>query len=104
MPISYADAQPLLAALAGPVAPEIGGARCRSPITSAQARKVHLAIASDWGQKPVYDVIAKIPGSSAPDEWVIRGNHRDGWVFGRLGSVVRHDRDDGRSARRSAAC
>jgi N-acetylated-alpha-linked acidic dipeptidase len=27
-------------------------------------------------------VIARIPGTSAPDEWVIRGNHRDGWVFG----------------------
>jgi N-acetylated-alpha-linked acidic dipeptidase len=46
------------------------------------AAKVHLAISSDWGQKPLYDVIAKIPGSQSPDEWVVRGNHRDGWVFG----------------------
>jgi N-acetylated-alpha-linked acidic dipeptidase len=43
---------------------------------------VHLAISSDWSQKPLYDVIAKIPGSQSPDEWVVRGNHRDGWVFG----------------------
>jgi N-acetylated-alpha-linked acidic dipeptidase len=43
---------------------------------------VHLAISSDWGLKPLYDVIARIPGSEAPDEWVVRGNHRDGWVFG----------------------
>jgi N-acetylated-alpha-linked acidic dipeptidase len=27
-------------------------------------------------------VIAKIPGAQSPDEWVIRGNHRDAWVFG----------------------
>jgi N-acetylated-alpha-linked acidic dipeptidase len=83
MPISYADAQPLLAALEGPVAPE----RWRGglPITyhlGPGPAKVHLAIESDWGLKPLYDVIAKIPGSESPDEWVIRGNHRDGWVFG----------------------
>ena len=27
-------------------------------------------------------MIAKIPGSVAPDEWIIRGNHHDGWVNG----------------------
>ena len=37
---------------------------------------------SIWDIKPVYDVIAKIPGSAFPDEWVIRGNHHDGWVNG----------------------
>ena len=83
MPISYADAQPLLAALTGPVAPPHW--RGALPITyhmGPGAAKVHLAISSDWGQKPLYDVIAKIPGSQVPDEWVVRGNHRDGWVFG----------------------
>jgi N-acetylated-alpha-linked acidic dipeptidase len=83
MPISYADATPLLAALSGPVAPPHW--RGALPITyhmGPGAAKVHLAISSDWGQKPLYDVIAKIPGSQSPDEWVVRGNHRDGWVFG----------------------
>ena len=83
LPISYADAQPLLAALAGPVAP----AKWRGslPITYHMGpgpAKVHLVIRSDWGLKPLYDVIAKIPGHESPDEWVVRGNHRDGWVFG----------------------
>ena len=83
MPISYGDAQPLLAALAGPVAPERW--RGALPITyhiGPGPAKVHLAIESDWGLKPLYDVIAKVPGAESPDEWVIRGNHRDGWVFG----------------------
>ncbi len=83
LPISYADAQPLLAALAGPVAPPHW--RGALPITyhmGAGPAKVHLAISSDWSQKPLYDVIARIPGSQDPDEWVVRGNHRDGWVFG----------------------
>lgn len=30
----------------------------------------------------LYDVIVRIPGSVAPDEWVIRGNHHDAWVNG----------------------
>ncbi|HUI61856.1 MAG TPA: transferrin receptor-like dimerization domain-containing protein [Steroidobacteraceae bacterium] len=83
IPISYGDAQPLLAALEGPVAPEHW--RGALPITyhlGAGPARVHLAISSDWDQKPLYDVIARIPGSQHPDEWVVRGNHRDGWVFG----------------------
>jgi hypothetical protein len=36
--------------------------------------KVHLKVKSDWTPlQPIYDVIAKIPGSAYPDEWVIRG-------------------------------
>jgi N-acetylated-alpha-linked acidic dipeptidase len=83
LPISYADAQPLLAALKGPVAPPAW--RGSLPITyhvGAGPAKVHLSITSDWGLKILYDVIAKIPGAQSPDEWVVRGNHRDGWVFG----------------------
>jgi N-acetylated-alpha-linked acidic dipeptidase len=83
LPISYADAQPLLAALEGPVAPPSW--RGALPITyhfGPGPAKVHLSISSDWGMKTLYDVIAKIPGSQSPDEWIVRGNHRDGWVFG----------------------
>ena len=83
LPISYADAQPLLAALGGAVVPrDWQGAL---PITyhfGPGPAKVHLAIKSEWTQKPIYDVIAKMRGSVAPDQWVIRGNHHDGWVFG----------------------
>ena len=83
MPISYGDAQPLLAALDGPVAP--ASWRGALPITyhiGPGPASVHLSIESDWSRKPPYNVIAKIPGADSPDEWVVRGNHRDGWVFG----------------------
>ena len=83
LPISYADAQPLLAALDGPVVPSSW--RGALPITyhfGPGPAKVHLAISSDWGMKTLYDVIAKIPGAESPNEWIVRGNHRDGWVFG----------------------
>ncbi|HEX4674330.1 MAG TPA: transferrin receptor-like dimerization domain-containing protein [Steroidobacteraceae bacterium] len=83
LPISYADAQPLLAALDGPVVP--ASWRGSLPITyhfGPGPAKVHLAISSDWGMKTLYDVIARIPGAQSPDQWIVRGNHRDGWVFG----------------------
>jgi len=83
LPISYGDAQPLLAALAGPMAPE--GWRGSLPISyhvGPGPARVHLKVAFNWDTKPVYDVIAKIPGSVAPDEWIIRGNHHDAWVNG----------------------
>jgi N-acetylated-alpha-linked acidic dipeptidase len=83
LPISYAAAEPLLAALGGRVAPDgwRGGLPLAYHVGPGPA-KVHLKVLSDWGQKTIYDVIAKIRGSDEPDRWVIRGNHHDGWVFG----------------------
>ena len=83
LPISYGDAQPLLAALKGPMAPEEwrGGLPIPYHVGPGPA-KVHLKLEFNWDIKPVYDVIAKIPGSVAPDEWIIRGNHHDAWVNG----------------------
>jgi N-acetylated-alpha-linked acidic dipeptidase len=83
LPISYADALPLLSALAGPVAPpEWRGAL---PITyriGPGPARVHLQVASNWDLKPIYDVIATLQGGEAADQWVIRGNHHDAWVNG----------------------
>jgi len=83
LPISYGDAQPLLAALEGPVAPE--NWRGGLPITykiGPTATKVHLQLAFNWDLKPVYDVIATMRGAEEPDLWVLRANHHDGWVNG----------------------
>jgi N-acetylated-alpha-linked acidic dipeptidase len=83
LPISYADAQVLLNALGGRVAPPDW--RGALPITyhvGPGAAVAHLAVKSDWSLKPIYDVIAIMKGSTYPDQWVVRGNHHDGWVFG----------------------
>ena len=83
LPISYGDAQPLLAALRGRVAPaEWRGALGITYRLGPGPARVHLRVKSDWSLKPLYDVIARIPGAVAPDEWVIRGNHHDAWVNG----------------------
>jgi N-acetylated-alpha-linked acidic dipeptidase len=83
LPISYGDAQPLMAALKGPMAPEEWRGSLPIPYhVGPGPAKVHLKLEFNWDIKPVNDVIAKIPGSVAPDEWIIRGNHHDAWVNG----------------------
>ena len=83
LPISWEDALPLLQSLKGEVVP----AKWRGglPFTyhvGPSVDKVHLNLAFNWDIKPLYNVIAKMPGSELPDEWVIAGNHHDGWVNG----------------------
>jgi len=84
LPVSYGDATKIISALQGPL---VTGHR-RGALALAyhwggsDAVKVHLAVKSDWSLKPVYDVIAMLPGSVYPDQWIVRGNHHDGWVFG----------------------
>ncbi|MDQ3519391.1 MAG: M28 family peptidase [Gemmatimonadota bacterium] len=83
LPISYEDALPLLRNLGGPVAPVSW--RGALPITyhiGAGPAKVHLALTFDWQIRPLYNVIARIPGARYPDQWLIHGNHHDAWVNG----------------------
>jgi N-acetylated-alpha-linked acidic dipeptidase len=83
LPISYEDALPLLQSLGGPVVP--ASWRGALPITyhaGPGKEKVHLKLEFNWDIKPLYNVIAKMPGSEFPDEWILRGNHHDGWVNG----------------------
>ncbi len=83
LPISYHDAEPLLRSLEGPVAPAAW--RGALPFTyhlGPGKSVVHLQLAFNWDIKPIHDIIAKIPGSQYPDQWVIRGNHHDAWVNG----------------------
>jgi N-acetylated-alpha-linked acidic dipeptidase len=83
IPISYEDALPLLSSLEGPVVPDNwkGGL----PITyhaGPGISKVRLKLEFNWDLKPLYNVIATMKGTEFPDQWVIRGNHHDAWVFG----------------------
>ncbi len=84
LPMSYRDATKLLERLGGPVspAPWHGSLPLTYHMGGDGTVKVHLAVKSDWSLKPIYDVIAMLKGSEHPDEWVLRGNHHDGWVFG----------------------
>lgn len=83
LPISYEDALPLLKLLSGPVATEAW--RGALPITyhlGPSKAAVHLKLQFNWDIVELRNVIATLKGSTYPDEWVLRGNHHDGWVFG----------------------
>jgi N-acetylated-alpha-linked acidic dipeptidase len=83
LPISYSDALPLLKALGGEVAPAAW--RGALPITyhiGPGPAKVHLKLEFNFDIVPCYNVIATLKGSEFPDQWVVRGNHHDAWVFG----------------------
>ncbi len=83
LPISAEDARPLLENLGGPVAPERW--RGALPLTyhlGPGPARARLALKFDWSSRPLYNVLARIPGSVFPDEWVLYGNHHDAWVNG----------------------
>ncbi|MEK0422568.1 MAG: hypothetical protein RLZ95_478 [Bacteroidota bacterium] len=83
LPISYGDAAPLLKDMEGPVAPKnwSGGLPITYHIGPSKS-VVHLKLAFDWKIRPALNVIATIKGSEFPDQWIVRGNHHDGWVNG----------------------
>lgn len=83
LPLSYADAQPILEQLTGPLVPrDWRGALPFTYHAGPGSTRVHIKTDYDWSTRPLYDVIATIPGSESPDEWVIAGNHHDAWVNG----------------------
>lgn len=83
LPISHGDALPLLKALGGPVAPtEWRGALPVTYHVGPGPSQARIKLAFDWQSRPLHNVIARIEGSTFPDEWVIFGNHHDAWVNG----------------------
>ncbi len=92
LPISYGDAEHFLAALGGRVAPP--NWRGSLPITyhvgGDDGALVHMAVKSDWPLKTIYNVVAVMKGSAYPDQWIMRGNHHDGWVFGAADPMSGH--------------
>ena len=83
LPVSYGDASPLLKQLDGAVVPDAW--KGALPVTyhfGGKTPTVHMKLEFNWDTRPIFDVIAKMPGSERPDEWILRGNHHDGWVNG----------------------
>jgi N-acetylated-alpha-linked acidic dipeptidase len=83
LPIAYAEAARILRRLAGPRVPDEwqGGLPFSYHIGPGTAR-VAIDVRMDEGLKPIYNVIARVPGSVEPEKLVILGNHRDAWTHG----------------------
>ena len=83
LPIGYGDALPILRQLKGPVAPEAW--RGALPVTyhvGPGPAQLHMKLSFEWQNRPLYNVVARIPGTTRPDEWIVYGNHHDAWVMG----------------------
>jgi N-acetylated-alpha-linked acidic dipeptidase len=82
IPINARDASVILENLAGEAVPSDwqGGLPFAYHFGPGVA-EVHMKLVMDYQQRPIYDVIAKLHGTS-DDEWVVMGNHHDAWVFG----------------------
>jgi N-acetylated-alpha-linked acidic dipeptidase len=67
----------------GPVAPKEwqGGLPLEYRLGGGRVR-VRMKVAMDNRVGPNYVVEGRIRGSDFPDEWIVLGNHRDGWEFG----------------------
>lgn len=83
LPISWGDAEPFLRDLTGPVAPAAWRGGLPFAYRMGPSRQeAHLRLSFDWKTVACRDVIAVMRGSSLPDEWILRGNHHDAWVYG----------------------
>jgi N-acetylated-alpha-linked acidic dipeptidase len=83
LPIGYGDALPILKQLKGPVAPQEW--RGSLPVTyhvGPGPAQLHMKLSFEWKNRPLHNVVARIPGTTRPDEWIIFGNHHDAWVMG----------------------
>ena len=83
IPLSAADARPILQALGGPPVPE----RLQSDL-AADLRagpgpaRVRMTVRTDDSVRPVWTVTGLLRGRDPDGATVIVGNHRDGWIYG----------------------
>ncbi|MGH9916264.1 MAG: PA domain-containing protein, partial [Pyrinomonadaceae bacterium] len=83
-PISYGDAEQILKELRGPLRPKgfQGGLPFAYHVGGDNAVKIRLKTEMDFQARKIWNVIARIDGTSDKDRWVIIGGHHDAWVFG----------------------
>ena len=90
-PMSYRDGVEILKRLHGAVAPsDWRGALPATYHIGPGPARVHMRLQMDYGQRRLINVVGRMTGSVAPDEWIIVGSHRDAWVFGASDSVSGH--------------
>ncbi len=83
LPISYATAREILKLIAGPNVPTgwQGGLPMPYHVGPGPA-ELSMSVWMEYQLRPIWNVIATLPGADEPDRWVMLGNHRDAWVYG----------------------
>lgn len=80
-------AQELEARLGGPVAPLAWATKLTPGVHIGGSERVHFVLKSKRFIGPIWDVIATMQGSTAPQESVVIGSHRDAWTYGAIDPV-----------------
>jgi N-acetylated-alpha-linked acidic dipeptidase len=83
LPLSYADAAPLAESARWCR----GAAGLVRPATLRLSHRPRAGAGAPgpgfrYEIVPAYNVIARLPGARLPDQWIMRGNHHDGWNHG----------------------
>lgn len=81
--VSASQARTLMAALSGADAPARFKGALDAPYKvgpGPAAVRVHVEM--DQGLRPIYDVVATLKGSVAPNRQILFGGHHDAWTFG----------------------
>ena len=83
LPLSYGEAGKILKGLAGDRVPDDwqGGLPFAYHLGPGPA-EVEMDVQMDYAVRPVYNVIATIPGTAEAERLVVLGNHRDAWTYG----------------------
>ena len=83
-PLAYDEARKLIEPLKGPVRPKgfQGAFPFAYHVGGTNDVRVHLKTDMDYKSRTLWDVEARINGTTDKDRWVVMGNHRDAWVFG----------------------
>ena len=83
LPVSWGEASKILRSLAGGhVADDWQGGLPFAYHLGPGPAEVEMSVEMDYAIRPIWDVIATIPGAVEPERQVILGNHRDAWTYG----------------------
>jgi N-acetylated-alpha-linked acidic dipeptidase len=87
-PLSYNDARPILENLAGVAAPgDWQGSRPHPYYLGPGPVRLRLHLKQDYRFRTIWNVVGRVEGREAPQDWVIAGNHRDAWVYGAVDPI-----------------
>ncbi len=81
-PLSARDARAILETMSGPEAPREWQGALPMSYHVGPGATLRMKVVLDDKIRPIQTVIGRIRGTSAPDDEVILGNHRDAWIYG----------------------
>ncbi|MCC6774925.1 MAG: M28 family peptidase [Gemmatimonadaceae bacterium] len=80
--LAWGEAQHLLSALGGPLAPDAWRGGLPTGYRLGPGATARVEVALDDGLRPITNIVARLPGSMVTERTVMLGTHHDAWTFG----------------------